>query len=67
MSEGVLRMSIDLLLDFESQALFSIFTYLKETPGFHDINEISEQVGFEKRTTAKYLERLVELSDEVEN
>ncbi|MGF2942055.1 hypothetical protein [Enterococcus xiangfangensis] len=60
-------MSIDLLLDFESQALFSIFTYLKETPGFHDINEISEQVGFEKRTTAKYLERLVELSDEVEN
>ncbi|MDT2758815.1 helix-turn-helix domain-containing protein [Enterococcus xiangfangensis] len=60
-------MSIDLLLDFESQALFSIFTYLKETPGFHDINEISEQVGFEKRTTAKYLERLAELSDEVEN
>ncbi|MDT2604127.1 helix-turn-helix domain-containing protein [Enterococcus dongliensis] len=60
-------MNIDRLLDFESQALFSIFTYLKENSGFHDINEISEQVGFEKRTTLKYLERLASLSDEVEN
>ncbi|MDT2498215.1 helix-turn-helix domain-containing protein [Enterococcus avium] len=58
-------MSIDLLLDFESQALFAIFTYLKENPGFHDINEISEQIGFEKRTTLKYLERLAMLSNEV--
>ncbi|MGM0167944.1 hypothetical protein IGI39_002956 [Enterococcus sp. AZ135] len=58
-------MSIDLLLDFESQALFSIYTYLKETPGFHDINEISTQIGFEKRTTVKYLERLAALSDDV--
>ena len=58
-------MSIDRLLDFESQALFAIFTYLKENPGFHDINEISEQIGFEKRTTSKYLERLSVLSDEV--
>ncbi|MBO0451414.1 helix-turn-helix domain-containing protein [Candidatus Enterococcus murrayae] len=58
-------MSIDVLLDFESQALFAIFTYLKENPGFHDINEISEQVGFEKRTTLKYLDRLTVLSDEV--
>lgn len=58
-------MSIDLLLDFESQALFSIYTYLKETPGFHDINEISSQIGFEKRTTSKYLERLAALSNDV--
>lgn len=65
MKEKCECMSIDLLLDFESQALFSIFTYLKENPGFHDINEISEQVGFEKRTTSKYLERLSVLSNEV--
>ncbi|WP_251866650.1 helix-turn-helix domain-containing protein [Enterococcus malodoratus] len=58
-------MNIDLLLDFESQALFAIYTYLKENPGFHDINEISEQIGFEKRTTLKYLDRLAALADEV--
>lgn len=58
-------MSIDRLLDFEGQALFSIYRYLKETPGFHDINEISEKIGFEKRTTSKYLERLAELSDAI--
>lgn len=58
-------MSIDQLLDFESQALVSLFTYLRDHPGFHDIHEISEQIGFEKRTTQKYLERLMALSDEI--
>ncbi|MFC4772534.1 helix-turn-helix domain-containing protein [Enterococcus hermanniensis] len=58
-------MNIDLLLDFESHALFSIYVYLEKHPGTHDINNISEQVGFEKRTTQKYLDRLIILSNDI--
>lgn len=58
-------MILEQLLDFESQSLLLIYNFLSDSPDFHGVNEISKAIGFEKRTTEKYLDRLEDLATKV--